>query len=381
MSRPFRCEIPQPVLDDLARRLTHTRPAPTPPTPAWEAGTDPAWLAGLLEHWRRRFDWRAWEARLNSWEQVMVEVDGMPVHAIHHRSPHTGAFPLVLTHGWPGSVMEFLEVLGPLTDPTAHGGRAEDAFHVVCPSIPGYGFSPAPTRPGYDIREVGRTVAGLMRALGYERYGAQGGDWGAMATGYTALADPNRCVAIHLNMVLASRPKDEDPRATLSQRELADLEQAREYMRHGTGYQWIQSTRPQTLGYGLEDSPAGLAAWIGEKFREWTDCGSDPDNGVARDWLLANITLYWVTATATSSARLYFESRRSGRFGPVDSYVDTPTACAIFPAEMFRPPRRWAERHYNVVRWTEMTRGGHFAAMEAPELLVADIREFFRDYR
>lgn len=278
-------------------------------------------------------------------------------------------------------MLEFLKIIGPLTDPVAHGGQAEDAFHVVCPSMPGYGWSGPTTEPGWDIRRVAESEAGLMQALGYDRYGAQGGDWGAIATRTLGTLVPDRLVGIHVNMALAIPPKVDDPLAGLTDQELAGLAAGRRFAKEESGYQAIQGTKPQTLAYGLYDSPAGLAGWIVEKFRTWSDCGGDVERSFTRDELLGNIMAYWVTGTIGSSVRLYCETMRSGRFGSNDMVIDVPTGVAVFPAEVYRPPRSWVERQYNLVRWTEMPRGGHFAAMEEPELLVDDIRAFFRPLR
>ena len=299
------------------------------------------------------------------------------------RSEVADALPLVITHGWPGSIYEFVKIIGPLTDPAAHGGDPADAFHVVCPSIPGYGWSGPTTEPGWDIGRVAQANAALMAGLGYQRYGAQGGDWGAAATVALGSIDPDHLAGIHMNMVIARPPEGEDPAAGLSESELANIAAMQHFRSEETGYQSIQGTKPQTLAYGLTDSPAGLAGWIVEKFRTWSDCGGDVESRFTKDELLANITIYWVTQTIGSSVRLYCESRRAGKAGRAagGGHIDVPTGCAVFPGELARPPRAWVEKAYNLVRWTEMPRGGHFAALEEPELLVDDIREFFRPLR
>ena len=385
MIERFRIPVDDAALEDLGKRLERTRLPDEIEGAAWDYGMPRAVLVELLEYWRTEFDWRAWVERLNRFDHFKARLPALlgdaRLHFIHQRSRHPGAFPLIITHGWPGSILEFYKIIGPLTDPTAHGGNAADAFHVVCPSIPGYGFSDPPRARGFDIRRVAETNIALMAELGYGAYGAQGGDWGAMTTSYVGLLDPAHCKAIHLNMVAVRRPRDENVLETLSAAELRGLDEMRAMMKEELGYQAIQGTKPTTLGYGLSDSPAGLAAWIIEKFRTWTDDGGDWANRFTKDELLANVTLYWMTNTIASSTRLYYESRRSGRLGPVESRVEVPTGCAIFPREMYRPPRRWAERLYNVRRWTTMPSGGHFAALEEPERLVTDIREFFRDYR
>lgn len=366
-------------LADLRRRLENTRLPVAMDGAAWTYGIDLAWLRDLLEYWRTRFDWRAAEAEINRWNHFHTTVDALDLHFVHARSKHPDALPLLLTHGWPGSIFEFTKILGPLVDPVAHGGDARDAFHVVAPSLPGYGLSQAPTRAGYDVKALATTLVALMRTLGYERYGAQGGDWGAMTTPHVALADPERCIGIHLNLVLAGTPPE--GRGDLTEAETARLKDARRYMQTGTAYQRVQGQEPDLIGIALIDSPAALCAWIIAKFRAWSDCDGDVERRFTKDELLANVTWYWLTRTGASSARLYFESMASGRFGPVDSRVETPTGCALFPRELFLPPRAWAERLFHITRWTEMKSGGHFAAMEEPEALVEDVRAFFRSVR
>jgi pimeloyl-ACP methyl ester carboxylesterase len=379
---PYRVDVDREVVEDLWHRLDKTRwPAPDPGG-AWSGGTDLVTLRGLCEYWRTGFDWFAAQDRLNAWPQVRTIVDGQPLHAIHARSPHPHALPLVLTHGWPGSVAEFLRVIDPLVDPPAYGGDAADAFHVVAPSLPGFGFS-GPTRtPGWHPRRTAEAVAQLMATLGYDRYGAQGGDYGAMVTTQLGLVDTDHLAGIHLNMVIAMRPKGPDPFAGVTDAERTVYEAAVAKAADVSGYQQIQRSRPQTLGFGLHDSPAGLAAWILEKFREWSDCGGDVTSRFSADELLTNIMIYWVTGTITSSCRLYAETARAGRgYSAPDRFVPVPMGYARFPADGFLAPRAWVERSYDVRRWTEMPSGGHFAAMEAPALLVDDVRAFFRDLR
>jgi microsomal epoxide hydrolase len=378
---PFEIAVPEADLDDLRARLARTRfPEPIPET-GWDYGTEPGYLRGLCEYWREKYDWRAWEARLNRFPQFKTRIEGVDLHFLHVRSRHENAFPLIITHGWPGSIFEFYKIIGPLADPEAHGGDAADAFHVVCPSIPGYGFSSAPPSPGWDCKKMAEVNVALMERLGYPHYGAQGGDWGAIISTYTGFADPAHCAGVHLNMAVARPPKDSDPRAGLSEAELEGVKGFGDFKRNETGYQAIQGTKPQTLGYGLNDSPAGLAAWIVEKFRTWGDTDGDVESQFTRDELLTNITIYWVTQSITSSARLYCESMRSGTFGTAATKLEVPTGVALFPREIYHPPRAWVERCYNVVRWTEMAAGGHFAALEEPALLVDDVRGMFRGLR
>jgi pimeloyl-ACP methyl ester carboxylesterase len=375
---PFVVHVPDDVLTDLRERLARTRLPEQLPDAGWDYGTERGYLAELLAYWRDAYDWRRAEQRLNAFDQFVTDIDGARIHFVHARSPEPHALPLVMTHGWPGSVVEFLEVIGPLSDPARHGGDPADAFHVVCPSIPGYGFS-GPTRGrGWDTARIARAFAALMDALGYERYGAQGGDWGSMITTQLGMLDAGHVAGIHLNMLVAPPPEGADfsNLAPDEQRQLADLSR---YMDVDSGYMKEQSTKPQTIGYALEDSPAGLAAWIVEKFRTWSDCDGDVERSFTKDQLLDNLMLYWTTGTAHSSARLYYESAKAGTFfGPSRSRVEVPTGAAVFPAEIIRAARSWAELRYNIVHWTQMARGGHFAAFEQPELFVDDVRAFFR---
>jgi microsomal epoxide hydrolase len=378
---PYRIEVPEAVLRDLRERLARTRFPDQLDGGGWVYGTELGYLRELCRYWREEFDWRAQEAALNRLPQFRTRIDGLGVHFVHARSPRRDALPLVLLHGWPGSVFEFSKVIGPLCDPSAERGDAADAFHVVCPSLPGYGFSDRPREPGWDVRRIAGVVARLMQQLGYSRYGAQGGDWGAVVATHLGLVDREHLAGIHLNLVVAGPPEGAASFQGLTDREQAAFRDALLFQTEETGYQRIQGTKPQTLGYALNDSPAGLAAWIVEKFRTWSDCGGDVERRFTKDEILTNLTIYWATETITSSMRLYCESMRTGRFGPVTERVEVPTGCAIFPREMFRPPRRWAERVYDVRRWTEMPAGGHFAALEEPALLVEDVRAFFRGLR
>lgn len=378
---PFRIAVPDSVLTDLRERLARTRFPDEVPGSGWGYGSELAYVRELVAYWRDEYDWRAAEARLNAWPQFRAEVDGLGIHFIHVRGTGPKPLPLVITHGWPGSVAEFGEIIGPLTDPAAHGGDAADAFDVVCPSMPGYGFSDHPREPGMDPERIAALWTQLMQGLGYARFGAQGGDWGSMVSTYLGYRHAAQVLGVHLNMVVAFPPDPDNPAAGLTQDELIPLMEAQQFLKEETGYQRIQGTKPQTLAYGLNDSPAGLAAWIVEKFRTWSDCGGDIERRFSKDQLLTNIMLYWVPETANSSCRLYCETMRSSKFPPTDFRVDVPTGCAIFPRELIRPPRAWVEKLYNVQRWTPMPRGGHFAAMEEPALLVDDIRAFFRPLR
>jgi epoxide hydrolase len=374
--QPFRIEIPQADLDDLRDRLARTRWPDQLPGVGWDYGIPLEYVKELAEYWRTSYDWRAHEKRLNAFAQFTTTIDGQNIHFLHVRSPEPDALPLIITHGWPGSIAEFMEVIGPLTDPRAHNGDPADAFHLVVPSIPGFGFSGPTGDRGWNVRRVAQAWGELMQRLGYRRYGAQGGDWGSSISRELGLIVPEHLVGVHLNMLFSQRPDDV---TDLTDEEQARLQALRQFRTTGSGYGAIQSTRPQTLAYGLTDSPAGQLAWIAEKFGEWTD-GGLPDEAVDRDQLLTNVMLYWLTGTAGSSARLYYEAAHSGTWGPPVTST-APTGVAVFPREIAPPIRRFAELSNNIVHWAEFDRGGHFAAMEAPELLVGDVREFFRPLR
>jgi pimeloyl-ACP methyl ester carboxylesterase len=377
---PFRIEVPEADLADLRERLRRTR-WPEPATvDDWSQGVPLGYLRELCDHWAERYDWRATEARLNALAQFRTQIDGLGIHFLHVRSPHPDAFPIVLTHGWPGSIVEFLKVIGPLTDPPTHGGAAADAFHLVCPSLPGYGFSDKPVHRGWTVERIARAWIELMARLGYERYGAQGGDWGASISTSIGQQDPDHVAGIHLNPPIAAP----DP-ATLD--DLTDMERAalaaREHAaRWGSGYSELQATRPQTVGYGLVDSPAGLCAWIVEKFWTWTDHDGRLEDVLTRDELLDNLMLYWLPGTGASAGRLYWESIRDvsewlNRPG-VDE-VNVPAGGSVFRKESPRPSRRWAAQRYTNLRyWNDLPKGGHFAAFEQPDLFVDEVRAFFR---
>jgi pimeloyl-ACP methyl ester carboxylesterase len=376
----FPIAVPEAHLRDLRERLERTR-WPEPETVQdWSQGLPLAYVRDLCRYWAEDYDWRATEAQLNALPQFRTVIDGLGIHFLHVRSPRPDALPLVMTHGWPGSIVEFLKVIGPLTDPAAHGGNAADAFHVVCPSLPGFGFSDKPTRPGWGIERIAAAWRELMARLGYGRYGAQGSDWGTSISALIAQRDAEHVVGIHLTPPLA--PPDPATFDDLTEREraaLASLEHAAEWE---SGYSREQATRPQTIGYALVDSPAALAAWIVEKFWSWTDCGGHPENVLTRDELLDNLMLYWLPRTGASSARLYWESIRqvdAWISGAATDTITVPTGCSIFPKELQRPSRRWAERRFLDIRyWNEPERGGHFAAFEQPEIFVEEVRAFFR---
>ncbi len=370
---PYPIAVPDAALDDLAERLARTRWPDPEPVDDWSQGIPLAYVQELCATWRDDYDWRATEARLNGFGSFRTGIDGTGIWFLHTRSPHDDAVPLVITHGWPGSVLEFQKVIGPLTDPTAHGGSAEDAFHVVCPALPGYGWSDPPAETGWGVERIADVWAELMTRLGYERFGAQGGDWGAMVTTVLALQHAERLVGIHLNMPLAFP----DP-TDASEEERAALASFEHYQRWESGYSTQQSTRPQTLGYGLVDSPAGQAAWIVEKFWAWTDCDGHPENALTRDELLDNVMLYWLPGAGASSARLYWESFHTINFDP----VTVPTGCSIFPKEIFRMSERWARTRFTDLRhYNQPPKGGHFAAFEQPERFVEEVRATFRTMR
>lgn len=378
--RPFRIDVPEADLDDLRQRLALTRWPERETVDDWSQGVPLPYLRDVCDYWERAYDWRAAEKRLNRLPQFRTGIEGLGIHFVHVRSPHPDALPLILTNGWPGSMVEYEKVIGPLTDPTRYGGDAADAFHVVCPTLPGYGFSEKPTRTGWTVHRIAGAWTELMRRLGYRRYGAQGSDWGDSITTGIGQRDRGRVAGIHLTPPIAAPdPATFDDLTEAERASLAALEHSREWE---SGYSAEQSTKPQTVGYALVDSPVGLCAWILEKYRAWTDCDGDLESVVSRDELLDTVMLYWLPATGASAARLYWESFRQVAEAFTSSTVDTvdvPTGCSIFPKEMPRPSRRWAARRYTDIRyWRELDRGGHFAALERPEAFVDEVRAFFR---
>jgi pimeloyl-ACP methyl ester carboxylesterase len=376
--RPFRIDVPQSDLDDLHRRLDATRWPDELPGVGWTRGVPLAYLRELAHHWRHEYDWRAQEKLLGDLPQHVTEIDGATVHFVHVRSPEQDALPLVLTHGWPGSIVEFLDVIGPLTDPAAHGGDPADAFHVVVPSLPGFGFS-GPTRDaGWDTRRIARAWAELMARLGYERYGAQGGDFGALVSPDLGRVDGEHVAGVHVNAATVGfipfGGVDED---TLTDVEKARWARQRRYLDDGNAYFQLQATRPQTIAYALTDSPVAQLAWIVEKFKEWTHpVDALPEAAVDRDRMLTNVMLYWLTGTAGSAARIYHETMHATEW---PYRTDVPTGVAAFAEDI--PIRRFAEETNTITHWTDFDTGGHFAAMEVPDLLVGDVREFFRGLR
>lgn len=374
--QPFHLAVPESDLVDLRRRLDLTRWPEKETVDDWSQGVPLAQAKALIEHWRTRYDWRRCEARLNALGQFTTGIDGLSIHFLHIRSKHANAMPMLLSHGWPGSVIEFLKVIGPLTDPTAHGGSAADAFHLVIPSLPGFGFSGKPTGTGWGVAKIAAAWSTLMTRLGYARYVAQGGDWGAVVTTQLGKLKPDGLAAIHVNLpvVLPAAPE-----APFSEGEAAMLAALQDYDRWDAGYSKQQSTRPQTLGYALADSPSGQALWIHEKFWKWMDCNGDPLSVLSADEILDNVMLYWLSNTAASSARLYWESY-NGAFTAVP--LALPVGCSVFAKEIYRAPRSWAERCMpQLIHWNELDKGGHFAAFEQPALFVDELRNCFRSLR
>jgi len=381
-AEPFAINVPDEVLRDLKLRLDATRWPDEVADAGWAHGSNLAYMRSLVEYWRNRYNWRREEALLNELPQFRIALDGFRIHFVHLRGKGAAPLPLIVTHGWPGSFAEMRKLIPLLTDPAGHGGRAEDAFDVVVPSLPGYGFSDHALGRGMEPRRIAGLWARLMRELGYERFGAQGGDWGSVVSIMLGLDHAERMIGIHLNYIagrfLIGGSLNAQPAGEIANTYLAQL---RAWWDAEGGYSHEQATKPQTLGYGLNDSPVGLAAWIIEKFLTWSDCGGEIESIFARDELLTNIMIYWVTQSAASSARLYFEARQKPLSLSPGNRVERPVGVAVFPKEIAMPPRALAEQGLNISRWTVMPRGGHFAAMEQPELLANDLREFFSSLR
>lgn len=377
--RPYQIKVSESDLDDLRMRVAATRWPPALADDGWDRGVPVGYLKELAAYWATSYDWRAAEAELNRYPQWVTEIDGTSVHFLHVRSPRPDARPLLISHGWPGSVVEFLDVIGPLTDPGAHGGDPADAFHVVIPTLPGFGFS-GRAEPGWNTHRIAGAWAELMRRLGYGRYVAQGGDAGAVISLELGRTDPDHVAGVHVNMLMTFPSGDPAELANLSESDQARLQKMAKFDDELSGYWKLQLTRPQTLAYGLTDSPAGQLAWIAEKFKEWTDSKMAPEDAVDRDRLLTLVSIYWFTATAGTSATLYYEDAAQLRemiSGALPEPVRVPVGVAVFPADIFLPLRRLADRDLpNIVHWNEYDRGGHFAAMEEPDLYVTDLRAF-----
>jgi pimeloyl-ACP methyl ester carboxylesterase len=387
--RPFRIHVPEEDLADLRRRVVATRWPDAETVGDRSQGVQLAKLQALVQYWGTGYDWRRGEAKLNALPQFVTHIDGLEIHFIHVRSRHPDAMPLVMTHGWPGSVFELLKVVAPLTDPTAHGGRAEDAFHLVIPSIPGYGFSDKPRTIGWNPDRIGRAWDVLMKRLGYARYASQGGDWGAIISDVMARQAPEGLIGIHVNRVerATTVPPEvakalgagEAAPAGLTPEERVVYDEIRDFYKNGLGYAAIMNTRPQTIGYGLADSPVALAAWFYDKLADWVFTRGEPERALTRDEMLDNITLYWLTNSGTSGARIYWETSAGGS---KPAPVSVPAAVTVFPGEVYKPPRTWAQRAYqNLVYYNRVDRGGHFAAWEEPQLFSAEVRAAFRSLR
>jgi pimeloyl-ACP methyl ester carboxylesterase len=384
--RPFTCAIPQQEVDELRRRVRATRWPTKETVPDRSQGAQLHRLRPLIDYWGSAYDWREGEKKLNAHPQFLTRIDGLDIHFIHVKSKHKNALPLIMTHGWPGSVLELVKTIGPLTDPTAHGGRAEDAFHLVIPSMPGYGFSEIPTETGWGPDRIGRAWHVLMMRLGYHRYVSQGGDWGAVVSDKMAKQAPEGLLGIHTNMPATVPPEiakalanGEPAPAGLSADEKAAYEQMNALYTKGAGYALMMVTRPQTLGYALTDSPVGLAAWYYDKFADWTYSGGNPEKSLTMDEMLDDISLYWFTGTATSGARLYWENN-ANNFNAVD--ISIPAAITVFPGEIYQAPRTWAEKAYrNLIYYNKVDKGGHFAAWEEPDLFTSELRAAFKSLR
>jgi pimeloyl-ACP methyl ester carboxylesterase len=372
---PFQVKVDDQQIDDLRSRLARTRWPEAEPVSDWSQGVPSAYLSELCDYWAGEYDMRRLADHLGAWPQFRSEIDGLGIHFIHARSPHPEAIPLLLTHGWPGSVVEFLKVIGPLVDPPAHGGDAADAFHVVCPSLPGYGFSDKPAETGWGVRRTAGAWAELMARLGYEHYVAQGGDWGSSVTIALAAAAPRNVLGIHLNFAVAAQQAVGEP----TPEEAEAIEVLKEFGATGNGYAVEQATKPQTIGYALVDSPVAQCAWIVEKFMAWSDCEGNPESSFSRDEMLDNITLYWLTASAASSARMYWESFRAEFTSPSLPQIPVPAAYTRFPKEIVLLSERLVRTRFPDLRYfARAERGGHFAAFEVPDLFVAEVRAGIR---
>ena len=380
--QPYKIEIPDSVLDDLKSRLERTRWPDELPGTGWDYGSNLDYVKELVEYWRTKFDWHAQEKLINSFSHFKTEVDGLNIHFIHEKGKGPNPMPLVITHGWPGTFFEMHKVIPMLSDPASHGGDPADAFDVVAPSMPGYGFSDATDKRGLSVLSISDLWAKLMSEnLGYQKFAAQGGDWGARVTAKLGLSHGDKVIGIHTTSTSSPTPYQGPGTRELSEAENAMLAQRVQWLADEGGYSHIQATKPQTLSYGLNDSPAGLAAWIVEKYRTWSDCGGDVESRFTKDELLTTITIYWVTQSINSSTRLYYESFFQDWDLAKDEKIQVPVAIASFPQENSVPLREWAERSFNIQQWTDMPSGGHFAALEEPDRLVEDIRKFFRGLR
>tara|TARA_B100000965_G_C19571442_1_gene749315 strand:+ start:278 stop:1435 length:1158 start_codon:yes stop_codon:yes gene_type:complete len=378
--RPFQINIPENELNQLSERLKNTRWPDAETVSSWDQGIPLDYAKSLTNYWINEYDWRRCEKMLNQWPNYMTSIDDLDIHFIHKPSPHPDALPIIISHGWPGSVIEFCKVIDALTEPEKYGGEAKDAFSVVVPSLPGYGFSDKPNNPGTSVEKIGRMWGQLMKRIGYKEYVAQGGDWGAIISQSMAITEVGDCKAIHLNMPIVM--PDPETMNELSENEQSALAAMNYYNEWDSGYSKQQSTRPQTVAYGLSDSPVGQMSWIIEKFYSWTDCVQKGEKKLesvlTKDELLDNVMIFWLTNSSASSARLYWESFNNPNFDP----INTPTGCSQFPKEIFQCSRRWAEKRFsNLIYWNELDRGGHFAAFERPDTFVEELRNCFRSIR
>lgn len=379
---PFKIEVSDSDLDDLRARLERTRWPDELPGTGWDYGSNLDYIKELVDYWRTKFDWRAQEQLINSFSHFKTDVDGLGIHFIHEKGKGPNPMPLVVTHGWPGTFFEMHKIISLLSDPASHGGDPEDAFDIVVPSMPGYGFSDHPAERGLDVFYVGELWAKLMsNNLGYQRFGAQGGDWGASVTAKLGFSHPDKIIGIHSTSVTRPTPYLGPGTRELSEAEKSTIQHRTDWQESEGGYAHIQGTKPQTLSYGLNDSPVGLAAWIVEKYRTWSDCGGNVESRFTKDELLTTVTIYWVTQSIGSSAKLYYETNRKPWNLKQGERIEVPCGIASFPGENTVPLREWAERSYNIQHWTDMPSGGHFAALEEPVNLVEDIRKFFRPLR
>ena len=380
--RPFTIAVEDSVLEDLQQRLADTRWPDEIPDTGWDYGSNLAYLKELVEHWRTKFDWRAQEAKLNAFSHFKSEVDGLDIHFIHEKGKGPNPIPLVITHGWPSCFFEMTKIIPLLADPAGHGGDAADSFDVVAPSLPGFGFSDHAQDRGMEVQRVAGMWNKLMTEnLGYPKFAAQGGDIGSGVTARLGYAHADTLYGIHLTSITRPTPYLGPGSRPVTDAEQALIAQRDKWFADEGGYNHIQGTKPQTLAYGLNDSPVGLAAWIVEKYRTWSDCGGDVEKSYTKDELLTIVTIYWVTQTISSSTRMYFENQKNLWAMEKDQKVPAPAGMAMFPQEISKPPREWGERSYDVRRWTEMHSGGHFAALEEPQLLAEEVRAFFRDFR
>ncbi len=380
--RPFTIAVEDSVLEDLRQRLADTRWPDEIPNTGWDYGSNLDYIKELVEYWRTGFDWRAQEAKLNQFSHFKSEVDGLNIHFIHEKGKGPNPIPLVITHGWPSCFFEMTKIIPLLADPASHGGDAADSFDVVAPSLPGFGFSDHAQDRGMEVQRVAGMWNKLMtQNLGYPKFAAQGGDIGSGVTARLGYAHSDSLYGIHLTSITRPTPYLGAGSRPVSEEEQALITQRNKWFDEEGGYNHIQGTKPQTLAYGLNDSPAGLASWIVEKYRTWSDCGGDVEESYTKDELLTIVTIYWVTQTISSSTRMYFENQKNLWVMGKDEKVPAPAGMAMFPQEISKPPREWGERSYEVRRWTEMTQGGHFAALEEPQLLAEEVRAFFRDFR